>query len=240
MISAIYEPKGAAKEYAAHAINLYRGCEHGCAYCYAPKATFSTPENFSKPAPRAGIIEALEHDARRMTGKKIHPLMCFTSDPYQPCEKEHKLTRQAIKILNEHKIPHQILSKGGAWGIERDSDILTPLTTYAVTLTAIDTAESLHWEPKAAIPTDRIKAIIIAKKIGLKTWASFEPVINPSAALELMDIIAPWCDFYKIGKINHHPLSKEIDWKQFLKNSIKKMESLKKPYMIKDALKRFS
>ena len=59
----IYEPRGRAGEYAPLAVNLYRGCGHGCIYCYAPEATFIDRREFVKATPRQGIIEKLEKDA---------------------------------------------------------------------------------------------------------------------------------------------------------------------------------
>lgn len=59
-MTAIYEPRGKAREYAALALNLYRGCAHNCAYCYAPSATYATREAFAQAQPRPGIIPALQ------------------------------------------------------------------------------------------------------------------------------------------------------------------------------------
>ena len=98
----VYEPTGAAREYADLAANLYGnkdgkycGCSHGCLYCYAPSAMKGkiTREDFAAdPHPRIGVVEKLAKDAQKLTGDKRPILLCFLCDPYQPAEKEFKVT----------------------------------------------------------------------------------------------------------------------------------------------------
>jgi DNA repair photolyase len=96
----IYEPKGKAKEYCNLAVNLYKGCNHGCKYCYAPSATFTKRKKFNNhQEPRKNIIEKLKKDAEKHPGNGQQVLLSFTSDPYQHLDQELQLTRQAIKIL---------------------------------------------------------------------------------------------------------------------------------------------
>ena len=110
-MQAIYEPRGAAREYAPLACNLYRGCVHGCKYCYSPATLRMSREEFHASArPRPGILEALEKDARKLSSQPSllrrgfegqgaapsagsgqvvpHVLLCFTSDPYPPSPSE--------------------------------------------------------------------------------------------------------------------------------------------------------
>lgn len=239
--SVIYEPRGKAGEYAPLALNLYRGCAHGCLYCFAPTATFTDRAMFHDAAyikPRPGVLEDLEEQARSMARDKHEILLSFTSDPYQPLEKEARVTRRALEILMANDLTVTILTKGGAWGLERDRDLLTlnPLNAWSVTLTHDVPDYSRVWEPGAALPQDRIDSLYLAKKIGLKTWVSFEPVIDPEAVYRLLEATQDFVDLYKVGKLNYHPLAKEIDWRKFKGEMEERLSRLGKPYYLKKDL----
>ena len=78
----IYEPKGRALEYSGLAANLYKGCYHGCRYCYAPGVLRMKPAVFHfQPGLRSGVMEQLEKDAVRMSGDMRMVLLSFTADP---------------------------------------------------------------------------------------------------------------------------------------------------------------
>lgn len=238
---AIYEPRGKAREYSPLACNLYKGCSHACVYCFAPSATFVDRDKFSSPEyiqARPGILAALFNEAPKMAGDPREILLSFTSDPYQPCEKTKKLTRMALKTLLENRLTVTILTKGGSWGIIRDMDLLrtNPRNAWSVTLTHDNPAISLEWEPGAALPEDRIESLRIAHDNGIKTWVSFEPVFDPEAVYRLLEATAPFVDFFKVGKLNYHPLAKEIDWPGFRDRIITQLKKLGKPYLIKKDL----
>jgi len=238
-MSIIYTPKGKALEYSNLAANLYKGCSHGCTYCYAPKATFTDYEKFISQEyirPRPKVLEQLEKDAEKFSGSTEPILLSFTSDPYQPVEKTLKLTRHALLIFKRNGLKPQILTKAGKWAIERDVDLLSATDgIWAATLTSDSDQESLKWEPLAALPHDRIDALRFAKDSGLETWVSFEPVINPEAVLRLIDKTHSFVDLFKVGKLNHHPLEKEIDWAQFLHDVEKRLDKYGcKRYIKKD------
>ena len=83
-MKAIYEPKGAAREYAPLACNLYRGCVHGCKYCYVPGVLrMSKAEFHAESRTRPGILEALERDAKQLEGDPRPVFLCFTCAPWQ-------------------------------------------------------------------------------------------------------------------------------------------------------------
>lgn len=240
-MAVIYEPRGKAREYSELALNIYRGCSHGCTYCYAPSAIKCDKFVFhDKPEPRKDIIAQINKDAEKFAGDKRPVLMCFTSDAYQPIEKELRLTQKAITSLYLNGITPQILTKAGGWAISRDVDILKASgAIWAATLTTDSEAESLEWEPRAALPDDRIEALKIAKNAGLQTWVSFEPVINTDAVYRLIDKTHEFVDLYKVGKLNYHPLAKQINWQYFLINVRHKFNSLNKRYYIKKDLLAF-
>jgi DNA repair photolyase len=236
-MQAIYQPKGKAGEYGKYAINLYRGCSHGCEYCYAPNATYTSRDKFKNVSPRDGILASIKNDI------KTHPVdkpvfLCFTCDPYQPMDIETRLTRQTILLLHSAGIPVTILTKGGSRA-ERDFDLLTSADSFGVTLTCLTDDASLQWEPGAAIPSERISSMRKAHSIGVKTWVSLEPVIDPVQTLELIRLTADFTDLYKVGKMNYHPISKTIDWTKFAESAISLLESLEKQYYIKEDLKKF-
>jgi len=237
----IYEPRGRAGEYAPLAVNLYRGCGHGCIYCYAPGATFIERQEFIKATPRQGIIEKLEKDTPRaaLDGDKGNVLLCFTCDPYQPIDITYQLTRQAIEILHKNGFNVTILTKGGKRA-ERDFDLLRHGDEFATTLTFLDEQKSLKWEPGAAIPEERIEALKKAHKLGIKTWVSLEPVIEPAESLEIIRQTHTFVDLFKVGLLNYHPRGKEIDWRKFLWECIATLKQYGCQYYIKKDLRRYS
>lgn len=245
-MSIIYEPRGKALEYSPLAANLYNGCSHGCKYCYVPtlppwKFSKNARENFySSPCSRSNILANLEADAKKLKGDKRRILFSFTSDAYQPKEKEFEVTRSALEIMAKYNLHPQILTKAGEWAIKRDTDILKKSgCIWAATLTCDDSQKSQEWEPGAALPEDRIAALERAHGIGLETWVSLEPVIDPDAAIRLIHVTHKFVDLYKVGKLNHHPLEKEIDWTDFLKKAEDVLDTYKKPRYIKVDLEKF-
>jgi DNA repair photolyase len=236
----IYEPRGKAQEYCKLACNLYRGCSHGCTYCYAPLATHNN--DFNHPIPRKDVIEKLELDAAKLRFPRNKPdspiLLCFTCDPYQPIDTKYQLTRQAIKILKSNNLDVMILTKGGKRA-ERDFDLLTPTDKFGVTLTCLDISESLKWESAAALPTERIESLKNAHKLGIKTWVSIEPVINPIVSLAIIRQTHKFVDLFKVGKMNYNAIAKTIDWTKFGNEAIELLKSLNKAYYIKDDLKKY-
>jgi DNA repair photolyase len=202
-MSVIYEPKGRALEYSWLACNLYKGCVHGCQYCYAPSALQKRPADFhNTAAPRDNILRELRKDAAKLAGTRKRVLLCFTCDPYPPLDIAGAVTREALLVLREHEISFQVLTKGGMRAA-RDFDCYGPDDAFATTLTFLDVDRSLSVEPKAAIPSDRIEAIRAAKEAGITTWASLEPVLDAEQSLALIEATRDIVDLYKIGKLNH-------------------------------------
>ena len=236
----IYEPRGRAGEYCPLAVNLYRGCSHGCLYCFAPDATFIDRQEFKKATPRQDIIEKLTKDAVKAVadGAKGNVLLCFTCDPYQPIDEIYQLTRRAILILHSHCFNVTILTKGGRRA-EVDFDILLPGDEFATTLTFLDNAKSLAWEPYAATPEDRIATLKAAHLKGIRTWVSLEPVIEPEETLEIIRQVHPFVDLFKVGTLNNHPQASKIDWPKFAKDVVATLERHHCAYYLKKDLRRY-
>ncbi len=234
----IYEPRGRAREYAPLAANLYAGCSHGCTYCYACGAVRRKKEDFhTRVSVRDDVLRKLERDAIKLQGDDRTVLLSFTTDPYQPCESETKVTRRAIQILHRYDLRVELLTKGGTRAA-RDFDLLTAADRFASSLTFLDDADSAAWEPNAALPSDRIDAIREAKRRGLTTWASLEPVIDPEQSLEIIRATSEVVDLYKVGTLNHHPAGASIDWADFGRRAIALLESLGAAYYIKADLRK--
>jgi DNA repair photolyase len=239
--NAIYEPRGAAAEYAPLACNLYRGCGHGCKYCYAPACLRVGREEFAKPAPRPGILTALAKDAEKLraAGDKRAVLLCFTCDPYQPIEVECQLTRQAIEILGQAGLAIRALTKAPCLAM-RDLDLMRQYhVEFGVSLVWHDDDRRKEWEPHAESVYERKLALREAAAAGLSTWVSMEPVIYPAEALAVLREIAGKVGIVKIGKINHDKAREAaVDWRQFTQRATDICQAVGQAYYIKNDLMR--
>jgi len=242
MTNLIYEPKGRAREYAALACNVYRGCDHACTYCYAPSATQRQRSDFVISSTRGpDFLPSLEREAARLSrsddaGKQV--LLSFTCDPYSRLDAAEQITRRAIQILHRHGFSICTLTKGGSRAL-RDLDLFGAQDAFATTMTLLDDAASLEWEPGAALPSERIDTIRQFHAAGITTWVSLEPVIDPLAALEVIRQTHPFVDLYKVGKMNYHPIADAIDWRQFALDAVALLDALGKRYYVKNDLAAF-
>jgi DNA repair photolyase len=239
--SIVYETKGRAREYSELAANLYKGCEHGCIYCYAPLATFKKREEFCIPTVRKNVLKQLELDVIELEkiGEKRPILLSFTTDPYQPLDIEEELTRKAIKLFHAHSLNVEILTKGGKRS-ERDFDLLSKrpdLSSYGVTLVFTNEKQRELIEPKAAPTQERIESLKKAHEMGIFTFVSLEPVWYPDQTLELIDLTHEFVDLYKVGKLNYNKQQKEVDWNKFKRNVVDKLERYRKEFYIKKDLR---
>lgn len=240
----IYEPKGRAREYSPLAVNHYAGCTHGCQYCYVPTippykfATEARAAFHAEGKPRANVIRDLSREVRQNPGSGQRVLLSFTTDPYQPADTEHRLTRQVIETLHAGGYAVQVLTKGGLRSLV-DLDLFGERDAYAATMTLLSDKSSLEWEPGAALPSERIQALQAFHAAGIQTWVSLEPVLNPAAALEIIRQTHTFVDLFKIGKINHHSLEHKINWREFGLQAAELCESFNVSYYLKDDLRAF-
>jgi len=233
----IYKPTGRAKEYADLAINIYKGCTHGCKYCYCAKIPW-TAEKYHKGAnPKKDVIERLKKDAGKLNGNCPEILLSFMGDVYQHEEMNLGLTRQAIKILIEHDLPFTVLTKGGTKAT-RDFDLLEkyPKARFGTTLVFWNQKDADEWEPNAPTIADRVKAIKEAHDRGIPTWISLEPVIDPDQALEIIRELHPIVGHWKVGKLNYKNL--DVNWLQFRERVSSLLDSLGADYYLKNSLTR--
>lgn len=222
------------------AANLYRGCSHGCTYCYAPSAIRRNRDNFCDPVSRKDVIKKFEKDATSLakSGDKRSILLSFTTDPYQPLDVKEQLTRKAIEILHSKGLKVSILTKGGKRS-ERDFDLLAAkpeLSEYGVTLVFTDEKFRSEIEPNAAPTSERIDSLKKAHELGIHTYVSLEPVWFAEQSLELIDLTHDFVDLYKVGKLNYNKQHKNVNWKIFREEAIKKLKIYNKKYYIKKDL----
>lgn len=239
-MSMIYEPKGKAREYSPLALNLYMGCTHNCKYCYAPSTMQRTRGSyFCKPEPRKSVIENLIKELKRNRPTE-QVLLSFIGDVYCESQDNNALTREALEILLENKIPVAILTKGGKRCL-KDLDIYKRFGGHiqvGATLTFDNDADSLEWESGAATPQERLDVLKQLHENGTKTFASFEPVIIPAQSLNLIQQSLDYIDIYKIGKINNYQgLDKAIDWTAFLQSCLDILRPAGKQFYIKHDLR---
>jgi len=234
----IYEPAGRAREFASLACNIYRGCGHGCVYCYAPSATRRDRSDFNIGKERPGFIKSLESEASQWGGAKDQVLLSFTCDPFQPLDATKHIACQAIQVLHRHGFPVAVLTKGGSRALEA-LPLFGPQDAFASTLTFTNLADSLKWEPYAATPRDRIATLIAFHDAGIPTWASLEPCIDPEQSLELIRLTHKFVSLYKVGRLNYHPLGATTDWAAYTAAAVHLVTDLGRDYIVKDDLAHF-
>jgi DNA repair photolyase len=166
-------------------INPYKGCEHGCIYCYArpshawmglsPGLDFES-RIFFKPQAASLLEQAFL--APRYRCKRIH--IGGNTDPYQPVERDLKSTRSILEVMQRFNHPFSIITKSVL--IARDADILGPmgkarLASAFVSITTLDRGLARAMEPRASTPAKRLEAISRLADAGCPVGVGFAPVI---------------------------------------------------------------
>ena len=178
-------------------INPYRGCEHGCIYCYArpahaymdlsPGIDFET-KLFAKPDAPARLREELSRRGYRCT-----PIALGTNtDPYQPIERKWRVTRGIIETLASCDHPLTIVTKSAL--VERDIDLLSVmaeknLAQVFISVTTLDPELMRRLEPRAAAPRARLETLARLKAAGIPTGVMFAPVIPVLNDAEMEDVL---------------------------------------------------
>lgn len=178
-------------------INPYRGCEHGCVYCYArpshaylglsPGLDFESRLYFKPEAP-----QLLEKELSR-SGYRCRPItLGANTDPYQPIERHHRLTRRLLEVLAAHDHPVAVVTKSDL--VLRDIDILAPmaargLASVGVSVTTLDGKLARAMEPRAATPARRLAAIGGLAATGVPVTVMAAPMIPALNDSELEAIL---------------------------------------------------
>ncbi|MES1979199.1 MAG: PA0069 family radical SAM protein [Pseudomonadota bacterium] len=168
-----------------YGLNPYRGCEHGCVYCYArpthsylnmsPGLDFET-----KIIAKRNIAQVLRRDLARKSYVPHLLNIGSATDCYQPVERELRLTRSVIEVLQETRHPFSLVTKSA--GVERDLDLIAAMAkenmaAVYVTITTLDAELARKLEPRAAAPHRRLRLIKTLAEHGIPVGVSLAPQI---------------------------------------------------------------
>ena len=169
----------------SQSINPYRGCEHGCVYCYArpthaylnlsPGLDFET-----KLFAKVNAAELLREELAQPGYRCEVIALGANTDPYQPIEHEYRITRQILEVLAEYEHPVGIVTKSSM--VERDLDLLAPmahkhLASVFVSITTLDHELARRLEPRATAPQRRLQTIKRLSEAGVPCGVLVAPVI---------------------------------------------------------------
>jgi len=178
-------------------INPYRGCEHGCIYCFArPTHAFlglSPGLDFeSRLLVKPDAARLLEAELADPKYRCDIIAMGTNTDPYQPIEQDYRITRQILEVLAAHDHPVSIVTKSAL--IQRDLDILAPmarrgLVAVGVSVTTLDRGLARRMEPRAATPARRLETIAALTEAGIPTAVMAAPMIPALNDMELERIL---------------------------------------------------
>lgn len=178
-------------------INPYRGCEHGCIYCFArpthafhdlsPGLDFES-KLFAKPGAAALLRSELMKPGYRVAAMALGT----NTDPYQPIEGEWRITRSVLEVLAETDHPLTITTKSNR--VTRDIDILAPmaakgLAAVAISITSLTPEIARTLEPRAPHPVRRLGAVRQLSEAGIPTYVSVSPIIPAITDHELEHIV---------------------------------------------------
>lgn len=202
----------------SQSINPYRGCEHGCIYCYArpshaylglsPGLDFETKLTAK---PNAAKLLKQELAAKNYQCSPIS--LGANTDPYQPIERDYQITRQILQVLNDSRHPCHIVTKSAM--IERDIDIMQQMASHNlvrvhISVTTLDPALSRILEPRASSPKRRLQTIQTLRAAGIEVTVLIAPVIPVLTDAELENIVKA---VLEAGALDVHYILLRLHWK---------------------------
>ena len=178
-------------------LNHYRGCEHGCIYCYArPTHAYlglSPGLDFeSRLLMKADAPELLKKELAHASYQCAPIALGMNTDSYQPIEREHQLTRRVIQVLAEANHPFSLVTKSSL--VERDIDLIAPmaakgLASIYLSITTLDRHIARHLEPRAAAPERRFETLRRLSEAGIPTGVMVAPVIPALTDCDMEQIL---------------------------------------------------
>jgi DNA repair photolyase len=196
---------------------------------------------FGIPSPRKNVLKGIEKD---LEAKRFEEqiLLSFIGDVYGDSVDNSQTTREALLLLNNYEAPVAILTKGISKSL-RDLDVFKAYgkrIAVGSTLTFFNSEKSREWEPNADLPAARLEALKALHDNGIKTFASFEPCLDPLESLKLIEktLKDNSVDHYKIGKVNNYKgLDKSINWTSYLKTALELLRGANKQIYVKSGLR---
>jgi DNA repair photolyase len=166
-------------------INPYRGCEHGCSYCYArPTHSYlNLSPGIDFETRIVAKVNAADRLREALRSPGYTPMLLnigSATDAYQPAERRLRITRSVIQVLSEARHPFSLITKSGL--VERDLDLIAPmaaehLAAIYVSITTLDTDLARRLEPRAAAPHRRLRTLETLARAGVPVGVSVSPVI---------------------------------------------------------------
>ena len=198
-------------------LNPYRGCEHGCIYCFArPTHSYlglSPGLDFeSRLFAKVNAADLLRRELAKASYVPQSIAIGVNTDAYQPCERERKLTRAVLQVLHDCEHPVALISKSSL--IERDIDLIAPMAAKnqaiaAVTVTTLDPDISRTLEPRAAAPARRLRTIRRLTDAGIPVRVSVAPVIPFVTEPDLEKVLEAARD---AGAVSAHYVVLRLPW----------------------------
>lgn len=178
-------------------LNHYRGCEHGCIYCYArPTHAYlglSPGLDFeSRLLMKANAVTLLKKELAHASYQCAPIALGMNTDSYQPIEREYQLTRQIIQVLSEANHPFTLVTKSSL--VERDIDLIAPmaakgLASIYLSITTLDRHIARRLEPRAAAPARRFETLRRLSDAGIPTGVMVAPVIPALTDCDMEQIV---------------------------------------------------
>jgi len=179
-------------------LNPYRGCEHGCIYCFArpTHAYLNLSPGLDFETRLIARPEAPEVLARELSRKGYRPSVLAigtNTDPYQPIEARHRIMRRVLEVLRDFRHPVAITTKGS--GIERDLDIIGPMAAeglahVGISVTTLDAGLARRMEPRVPAPARRLETIRRLAAAGIPVRVIMTPVIPGLTDSEVESILS--------------------------------------------------
>jgi DNA repair photolyase len=207
-------------------INAYRGCEHGCTYCYARPGHetlgFSSGLDFeARIVAKLDAPDLLPRELARPRWKREPIVMSGVTDPYQPVEKKLRLTRRILEVCRDAGQPVSLITKSAL--ILRDLDILAPmaeagLARAAVSITTLDNHLASSMEPRASSPVQRLRAVRELTDAGVPVHVMHAPIIPGLNDREIPALLAAAAEAGAVGagyiliRLPHQVKAIFLDW----------------------------
>jgi DNA repair photolyase len=198
-------------------LNPYRGCEHGCIYCFArPSHSYlglSPGLDFeSRIFAKVNAADLLRRELAKPGYVPESIAIGVNTDAYQPCERERGITREVLQVLGECNHPYGLITKSAL--IERDIDLIAPmaekgLAAAAITITTLDGEIARTLEPRAAAPARRLRAIRTLTEAGIPVSVSVAPIIPFITEPEIERILEAARD---AGAVGAHYVVLRMPW----------------------------